>query len=74
MAENTKITLKINGIKCQVPSGTTILDAAQSIGINIPIICLHDATTAEGLCRQCVVEVDGWSRLAPSSPAVRLPA
>jgi NADH dehydrogenase/NADH:ubiquinone oxidoreductase subunit G len=66
MTKSTKITLKINGKKCQVPSGTTILEAAKSIGINIPIICLHDATTAEGLCRQCVVEVEGWSRLAPA--------
>ena len=66
MANKTNITLKIEGKKCQVPEGTTILEAARSLDINIPVICLHEATTAEGLCRQCVVEIEGWGRLAPS--------
>jgi NADH dehydrogenase/NADH:ubiquinone oxidoreductase subunit G len=52
MTEKTKINLKIDGKKCQVSEGTTILEAARSMDINIPVICLHDATTAEGLCRQ----------------------
>ena len=66
MADKNRISIKIDGKKCQVPEGTTILEAARSLDINIPVICLHEATTAEGLCRQCVVEVDGWNRLAPS--------
>jgi len=66
MANETKVSLKINGKKCQVPESTTILEAARSLDIPIPVICLHEATTSEGLCRQCMVEVDGWSRLAPS--------
>ena len=66
MAEKEQIKLVIDGKKVAVERGTTILEAARSAGIEIPVICLHDATTAEGLCRQCVVEVEGWGRLAPS--------
>jgi NADH dehydrogenase/NADH:ubiquinone oxidoreductase subunit G len=66
MANDKQVKLEIDGKKCLVPEGTTILEASRSLDINIPVICLHEATTAEGLCRQCVVEVEGWNRLAPS--------
>jgi NADH dehydrogenase/NADH:ubiquinone oxidoreductase subunit G len=36
------------------------------IGIDIPTICFHEATTAYGLCRICVVEVEGQSLLQPA--------
>ena len=60
------IQLTIDGKECRVPESTTLLEAARTMDINIPVICLHEATTSEGLCRQCVVEVEGWGRLAPS--------
>jgi len=66
MAKSESINLTINGKKITADPGMTILDAARSVGIDIPVICLHEATTPEGICRQCVVEVDGWSRLAPA--------
>lgn len=66
MSKADLISLSIDGKKARVEPGLTILEAARSIGIEIPFICLHDLTTAEGICRQCVVEVDGWGRLAPA--------
>jgi len=66
MVKDNTIRLTIDGKECQVPEGTTLLQAAKSLDINIPVICLHEATTSEGICRQCVVEVEGWGRLAPS--------
>jgi NADH dehydrogenase/NADH:ubiquinone oxidoreductase subunit G len=51
------------------PAGTTILKAAESIGVAIPTICYHDACTANALCRLCVVEVEGARVLAPSCVA-----
>lgn len=66
MAEIELISLTIDGNKCQVPEGTTLLEAARGLGIDIPVICIHQATTSKGLCRQCVVEVEGWRTLAPS--------
>ena len=65
--DNEKLVqLTIDGKECQVPEGFTLLQAAKNLDINIPVICLHEATTSEGICRQCVVEVEGWGRLAPS--------
>jgi NADH dehydrogenase/NADH:ubiquinone oxidoreductase subunit G len=49
-----------------VPAGTTILKAAATTGIEIPTICYHDACTANGLCRMCVVEVQGARLLQPA--------
>jgi len=66
MTEQVGINLVIDDKKISVPEGTTILKAAGSLNINIPVICFHEATTPEGLCRQCVVEIEGWNRLAPA--------
>ena len=63
------VTLLIDDQTVTVPTGTTILKAAQSIGIEIPTICYHDHCTANGLCRMCVVEVEGARVLAPSCAA-----
>jgi NADH dehydrogenase/NADH:ubiquinone oxidoreductase subunit G len=53
------VTLKIDGREITVPTGTTILDAAAQLGIEIPVICYHPHLTANGLCRVCSVDV-GW--------------
>ncbi len=64
-----EISLTIDGREVTVPEGTTILQAAKSVGIEIPVICFHEATTSNGLCRMCVVEVEGWRVLAASCVA-----
>jgi NADH dehydrogenase/NADH:ubiquinone oxidoreductase subunit G len=64
-----EITLSIDGQTVTVPSGITILDAARSAGIDIPVICYHEATSSNGLCRTCVVEVEGARVLAASCVA-----
>jgi predicted molibdopterin-dependent oxidoreductase YjgC len=66
MAKDKMISLVIDGNSVKVNKGTTIMEAASSLGITIPVICYHPGTTPEGICRQCVVEVEGWSRLAPA--------
>ena len=60
------ITLTIDGRTIHTPAGTTILDAARAEGIEIPTICVHEATKPNGLCRTCVVEVEGMRVLAAS--------
>ncbi|MAT43374.1 MAG: Fe-S-binding domain-containing protein [Anaerolineaceae bacterium] len=64
-----EIQLTIDGNTIQVPEGTTILKAAESIGIKIPTICYHDYCTANALCRICVVEIEGSRTLIPSCVA-----
>ncbi len=56
-----QVTLTIDGHQVTVPAGTTILNAARSIGIDIPVVCYHPHLTANGLCRIC--SVDAGSRL-----------
>jgi NADH dehydrogenase/NADH:ubiquinone oxidoreductase subunit G len=61
-----KISLEIDGEKTTVPAGTTLLEAVHQSGMDIPFICYHEATTANGLCRLCVVEVEGQRLLQPA--------
>ncbi len=68
---NENITLKIDNREISVPKGTTILEAARELGIDIPTLCymnLKDLCikNAPASCRICVVEVDGRKNLAPS--------
>ncbi len=58
MMEN-KVNIKINGFDYQVPAGSTILEAAHSVGIEIPTLCYLKEINAIGACRICVVEVKG---------------
>ncbi|MGM0378348.1 MAG: NADH-dependent [FeFe] hydrogenase, group A6 [Bacillota bacterium] len=66
-----KLKISINGQETQVNPGTTVLEAANSLGIEIPTLCHMNL---EGLdfvnqcasCRVCVVEVEGRNNLAPS--------
>jgi NADH dehydrogenase/NADH:ubiquinone oxidoreductase subunit G len=60
------VTLTIDGQPVAVEAGTTLLKAAESVGIPIPTICYHRATTSNGLCRLCVVEVEGQRLLQPA--------
>ena len=66
---NNSITLTIDGEAVTAEAGTTLLKAAQSIGIEIPTICYHEHCTSNGLCRMCVVEVEGARVLSPACVA-----
>ncbi len=63
---STTINLTIDGNTVVVPEGTTVLDAAKSIGIKIPTLCHHPALPPEGACRVCAVEVKGARNLPAS--------
>src|SRR5215210_3709901 len=60
------ITLTMNGKEITLEQGKTLLEVARENGRDIPTICFHDATTANGLCRICVVEVEGMRVLQPA--------
>lgn len=66
MTDEKMITLTIDGQEVTVPEGTTIMEAAQQVNGDVPVICYHDATTANGLCRICAVDVDGGRILQPA--------
>ncbi|SOD93745.1 NADH-quinone oxidoreductase subunit NuoG [Caenispirillum bisanense] len=49
--------LTIDGIEIEVEPGTTILQAAERLGIEIPRFCYHERLSIAGNCRMCLVEV-----------------
>ena len=58
--------LTINGRKLSVDDGTTIIEAAKTIGIAVPNLCYLKKIHEFGACRICVVEVEGAKTLLPS--------
>jgi NADH dehydrogenase/NADH:ubiquinone oxidoreductase subunit G len=64
-----EVHLTIDGQPVTVPAGTTLLKAAESIGVSVPTICYHEHCTANALCRICVVEVAGARVLPPACVA-----
>ena len=49
--------ISINDISILVVPGTTVLQACESIGIEIPRFCFHERLNVAGNCRMCLVEV-----------------
>jgi heterodisulfide reductase subunit A len=62
------IGLTIDGKKVEVEEGTTLLNAAKELGIDIPTLCYHPAIEPYQVCRVCLVEITkgGKSQLVPS--------
>ncbi|MEK7801438.1 MAG: 2Fe-2S iron-sulfur cluster-binding protein, partial [Pseudomonadota bacterium] len=53
------LKLKINNTEIEVETGTSILQAAELLGYEIPRFCYHDKLTVPANCRMCLVEVKG---------------
>jgi len=67
----SNVNLTINGKAVSVPAGSTILDAAKKLNINIPTLCYCDklgcgVSNHPASCRICVVEVEKRRNLAPA--------
>jgi NADP-reducing hydrogenase subunit HndD len=60
------VNLTIDGQTVNVPTGSTILEAAQVLGIDIPTLCYHPEQSIKAVCRVCVVEVEGQRTLQPA--------
>jgi NADH-quinone oxidoreductase subunit G len=59
-------TLRINGKEITVKDGTTILEAARKAGFFIPTFCYQADLVGGGMCRMCLVEIEGHPKLEPS--------
>ena len=60
------VTVEIDGREIEVSMGTSILQAARQLDIRIPTLCNHDDLCIAGVCRICVVEVEGQRTLQAS--------
>jgi NADH-quinone oxidoreductase subunit G len=58
------VNITIDGQKIAVPEGTTIMKAADEVGIKIPHLCYLEGVNDIGACRVCVVEIEGIDKLA----------
>ncbi|HLI95186.1 MAG TPA: molybdopterin-dependent oxidoreductase [Candidatus Baltobacteraceae bacterium] len=57
------VTVTIDGVQVQVPKGTLLVEAAKLIKREIPVYCYHTKMGPAGLCRICLVEVEGMPKL-----------
>jgi len=72
-ASTETIAVTIDGIAVDVTRGTSILAAARKVGVRIPTLCHHDDLCVAGVCRICVVAVEGMRTLqaACATPITR---
>ncbi len=66
MADNGaagNVTVTIDGIDVRVPKGTLLVEASKRIEKEIPVYCYHTKLGPAGLCRICLVEIEGMPKL-----------
>ena len=51
--------LKIDGVELEVENGTTLLQACEIAGKEVPRFCYHERLSVAGKCRMCLIEVQG---------------
>ena len=56
MSDRIKVT--VDGVDVEVEPGTTILQACEEAGAEIPRFCYHERLSVAGNCRMCLVEVE----------------
>jgi len=61
-----RLNVMIDGVKIEVPAGSTVFDAARIAGIDIPTLCYLKGINQIGACRICLVEVEGTRALQAS--------
>jgi NADH-quinone oxidoreductase subunit G len=60
------IEIEIDGKKVKVPAGTSVIEAANRIGTDIPHFCYHKKLSLTASCRMCLVEVDKMPKPVPA--------
>jgi NADH-quinone oxidoreductase subunit G len=58
--------LTIDGIEIEVARGTSVLQACEQMGIEIPHFCYHDKLSVPASCRMCLVEIEKTPKPVPS--------
>src|SRR4051794_22969284 len=65
-ANPTTITVTIDGREVPARAGELLIKVAQDHGVFIPRFCWHERMKPVGMCRMCLVEVDGMRGLPPA--------
>src|SRR6476660_3322378 len=61
-----KVSITVDGISVEVPKGELLIKAAQEHGTYIPRFCWHERMKPVGMCRMCLVEIEGVRGLPPA--------
>ena len=61
-----KVRLTIDGRDIEVQEGSTVLEAARALDINIPTLCFLKGVNNPGSCRMCIVDIEGYAHSVPS--------
>ena len=56
------VKFTINGVGVEAEAGASVLDVARRYGFEVPSLCHHEAVTAYGACRVCLVEITKGGR------------
>ena len=67
------VNIKIDGRRVQAPEGSSVMESAQKLKLQIPTLCYHRELSPWGACRLCMVEVKeagGWKLAAACTTPV----
>ena len=60
------VRLTIDGREVEVPQGTNLLEAAKLAGVFVPHYCYHPSLPVAGVCRMCLVDIQGIPKVQPA--------
>ena len=63
----------VNGKEVSVPKGSTVMQACEAAGVDIPRFCYHPKLSIAGNCRMCLVEIVGAPKVAASCAMPLMP-
>ncbi|HMA30785.1 MAG TPA: NADH-quinone oxidoreductase subunit NuoG, partial [Casimicrobiaceae bacterium] len=60
------LNIEIDGRALQVPNGSTVMDAANTLGIYVPHFCYHKKLSIAANCRMCLVQIEKAPKPLPA--------
>jgi NADH dehydrogenase/NADH:ubiquinone oxidoreductase subunit G len=60
--EMTMVNVFVNGVSVSVPSGSTVFQACEQVGVQVSRFCYHEQLMVAGNCRMCMVEREGYPK------------
>jgi NADH-quinone oxidoreductase chain G len=64
-----RVTVTVDGVEMEAEAGELVIKVAQDHGIYIPRFCWHERMKPVGMCRMCLVEIEGQRGLPPACTA-----
>uniref|UniRef100_A0A665VM32 NADH-ubiquinone oxidoreductase 75 kDa subunit, mitochondrial n=1 Tax=Echeneis naucrates TaxID=173247 RepID=A0A665VM32_ECHNA len=72
-AASNMVEVFVDGKPVEVEPGTTVLQACEKAGIQIPRFCYHERLSVAGNCRMCLVEIEKAPKVTKFISACAMP-